>query len=272
MSYWQTMFCTVASVEVTGRGLWWVTDGIEGRTGKGILFIPSAWIVEIDPLQTWWKIRPTYSTQDFTIPGDEVVNFHYPSPEGNSPNEVISPLSKVSEAVLTDLQIQTAQHSAFKNGIFPKVILTAGRLPSGVAGVPGERPTFTPQQRIDLLAAIQGAYRGVINSDEPIILDSLIEKIERFSQTIMEMDFMGSSKITKARVMQGWGVSAHSSGRDRVGQSRVEYRRRRTVLSTMSQPIARNAERHADATSRADVRQPARAACVLDRTGSTARR
>jgi phage portal protein BeeE len=87
------------------------------------------------------------------------------------------------------------------------VILTAGRLPSNVQGLPGERPTFTPQQREDLIAAIRSAYRGVTNAGEPLILDSLIEKIEKFSQSVVEMDFSNSSKITKARVLQAYGVS-----------------------------------------------------------------
>jgi HK97 family phage portal protein len=211
MSYIQLMWVTVASLEITGRGVWWIAKGTR-ETGDGwgtnIFFIPTAWIIEIDPLQERWKIRPTHSpTDEFTIPGDEILNLHYPSPDGSHPNEVLSPLAKTAEAVLTDQSIQIAQQRAFKNGIFPKVILTAGRLP-GAMGVPGERPTFTPQQRVDLLTAIESAYAGAMNnSDKPIILDSLIEKIEKFSQTIMEMDFIGSSKITKGRVLQAYGVS-----------------------------------------------------------------
>jgi HK97 family phage portal protein len=207
-TYWQLMFVSVASLEITGRALWWVSkDSRETANGLGtsILHIPSEWIVKINALQTEWTIRPTTSTEEFVLSGDELLHLHYPDP--SDPRGVISPLSRVAEAVLTDQQIQTAQHSAFKNGIFPKVVLTAGKLPSQAPGMEGMRPTLTPQQRADLVAAIKGAYRGVINADEPIILDSLIEKIEKFSQTILEMDFIGSSKVTKARVLQAYGVS-----------------------------------------------------------------
>ena len=208
MSYWQLMFVTVASLEITGRGVWWVAKGQE--TGDGwptnIFYIPTSWIIEIDPLQRWWKVRPLHSTDEFTIDGSEIVNLHYPSPDGAHPNEVLSPLSRVSEAVLTDGAIQTAQLSAFQRGIFPQVIVTAGRLP-GVLGVPGERPTITPQQRVDLITAIKSAVGGVLKAGEPIIIDSLIERVEKFSQTVQEMDFGGSSKITKSRVLSAWNVS-----------------------------------------------------------------
>jgi phage portal protein BeeE len=203
------MFVTIASLEITGRGVWWISKGTRQTAdglGTSVMHIPTPWITKISPLQDQWTIRPTYSTEEFTIPGDEVLNLHYPDPDGTHPNDVISPLSKIAEAVLTDQAISTAQERAFRNGIFPKVVLTAGRLP-GVNGMPGERPTFTPQQREDLVTAIKGAYQGVINSDQPIILDSLIDKIERFSQTIMEMDFIGSSKVTKSRILQAYGVS-----------------------------------------------------------------
>ncbi len=202
-TYHQLMFNAVASLEVTGRAVLWVN-----KETNWIFFIPTPWIIEIDKLQLWWKVRPTHSADDaITIPGEEIVNLHYPSPTGDEPNEVISPLSRIADAVLTDESIATAQERAFRNGIFPKVVLTAGRLPSNVQGVPGERPTFTAQQRADLIAAITSAYKGVVNADEPIILDSLIEKIEKFSQSIMEMDFIGSSKVTKSRILESYGVS-----------------------------------------------------------------
>jgi phage portal protein BeeE len=206
-TYWQLMFSTVASLEITGRALWWISQGTRETAdgpGTSIMHIPTTWLVSVDPKRTVWKIRPTGSVEEFEIPGDQVCDYHYPDP--SDPNGVISPLTRVAEAVLTDQQIQTAQHMAFRNGIFPRVVLTAGKLP-GTNGVPGERPVFSPQQREDLIAAIKGAYQGVTSSDEPVILDGLIESITKFSQTSEEMDWMQSSKLTKARVLQAYGVS-----------------------------------------------------------------
>ena len=114
---WQLMWTVVASLEVTGTTLLWVKQG-DGDAPTQIYFIPTPWIIEIDPLQAWWKIWPTHSTgAEFTIPGDQIVNLHYPNPEGYHPNEVISPLSRVTEAILTDEKSHTAQHRAFINGI-----------------------------------------------------------------------------------------------------------------------------------------------------------
>jgi HK97 family phage portal protein len=204
MSYWELMWLAICSLEVTGRAVLWIS---KERDRTNILHIPTTWLQEIEPQQKWFKIRPLYSPDEFTLPGDEILNWHYPNPDGYGPNEVISPLARAAEAVLTDQQIQTAQHSAFKNGIFPSVILTAGKLPGMGPGIPGERPTLTSSQREDLIATIRAAYRGVHSAGEPLILDSLIESITKFSQTVMEMDFGNSSKITKSRVLQAYGVS-----------------------------------------------------------------
>jgi HK97 family phage portal protein len=206
-TFFQLMFASVCSLEVTGRWLWWISKGTrKTETGLAteILFIPTHWIVSVDPLQTEWRIRPNGSAQDFIIPGDEILHVHYADPA--DPRAVISPLSKVAEAVLTDQQIQTAQHAAFHNGIFPKVVLTAGKMPD-MPGMPGERPVLTADQRSDIISAIKTYYRGAIAADEPFIIDGLIEDIKKISNTAAEMDFINSSKLTKSRVLQAYGVS-----------------------------------------------------------------
>jgi len=203
-TYWQLMFASICSLEVTGRTLWWLRKQ-DGQTQ--ILFIPTPWIYEIDPLRAWYRIRPVYSASaEFDIPGEECVELHYPSPDGGLPTEVLSPLQRVCEAVKSDQQIQIAQSAAIRNGIYPSVILTAGKLP-GANGQPGERPTFTPQQREDLVTAIRQRFAGVTSMGEPLILDSLIERIDRLNQSAVELDFSNSSKIIKGRVLEAYGVS-----------------------------------------------------------------
>ena len=199
---WSLKFVTVASLELTGRALWWVTQD-NGR--QVILHIPTSWIVSVDARRTVWNIRPNGSTQEFSLPGDEVVHYFYPDPA--DPLGAISPLSRIGEAVLTDEEISTAQFSAFRNGIFPKVVLTAGRLPDGPEGMKGERPCLTAEQRQDLIAAIKGVYQGSLRADQPFIIDGLIEDITKLSNTIAEMDFLNSGKLTKSKVLQGFGVS-----------------------------------------------------------------
>lgn len=51
MTAWQLMFSTVASLEITGRSLWWIQRG--KRNGRDmILPIPIPWIVEVDSRRT----------------------------------------------------------------------------------------------------------------------------------------------------------------------------------------------------------------------------
>lgn len=199
---WSLKFVTVASLELTGRALWWVTKD-NGR--QVILHIPTSWIVSVDARRTVWKIRPNGSTEEFPLSGDEVCHFFYPDPA--DPLGAISPLSRIAEALLTDEEISTAQFKAFRNGIFPKVVLTAGRLPDSPNGVKGNRPCLTAEQRQQLITAIKGAYQGTLRADEPFIIDGLIEDISKLSNTIAEMDFLNSAKLTKSKVLQGFGVS-----------------------------------------------------------------
>lgn len=105
-----------------------------------------------------------------------------------------------------DEQLQLSQAAAFANGIKPGVILTAGRLP-GVGSVPGQRPVLTPEQRKQLITAIKNAYQGVIKNGDPIIVDGLIEAIEKFSNTPDEMDYLNSGTQLKSRIMQAFGVN-----------------------------------------------------------------
>jgi phage portal protein BeeE len=57
------------------------------------------------------------------------------------------------------------------------------------------------------IATLRAAYRGAHSAGEPLIIDGMIEAITKFSNTVMEMDFGNSSKITKSRVLQAYGVS-----------------------------------------------------------------
>jgi len=200
---WTLMFSTVASLELTGRSLWWATQ----EDGEDRLFhLPSHWIQSTDRKRTVWNIRPDGATESFPIPGDEVMHAYYPDP--SDPMGCISPLGRIIDGVLADESISTAQRAAFENGIFPKVVLTAGRMPSDpVTKLPGERPMLEDWQRRELIEAIRTVYRGSLRADEPFIIDGMIENITKLSNTIAEMDFLGSSKLTKSRVLQGFGVS-----------------------------------------------------------------
>ncbi len=130
--------------------------------------------------------------------------FYLPDP--SDPFGAMSPLSAQAAAVDADEAIQEAQRRAFENGVFPKVVLTAGRLP-GMGGETGPRPVLGEDQRKQIIHAIKSLYGGVAKYDEPLILDGLIESVTKISNTPAEMDFLASGKQTKSRIFQAFGIN-----------------------------------------------------------------
>ena len=199
---WGLFACSAVGLEVTGHQLWWcpVEDG-----RRSILPIPTTWIDEVDARRTVWTIRPSGSAETQDLPGEEVVHLFYPDPA--DPFSALSPLQRNAEAVVADQQIAMAQRQAFRNGIFPRKALRVGKSPDLPGGTPGRRQTLTPDQRKQIISAIKAVYGGVVNYDQPMILDGMIEEVFDLSIGPKEMDFLGSSKVTKSRILQGFGVS-----------------------------------------------------------------
>jgi phage portal protein BeeE len=112
----------------------------------------------------------------------------------------------MARAVSANESISEAQRRAFNNSIWAGYAVTVGRNPD-VNGQQGARPALTKEQRGQVINAILQAYRGVINYDQPIILDGLIESITKVSNTPREMDFLKSHALTKEQITQGFGVN-----------------------------------------------------------------
>lgn len=198
MVRWPLMYFTVANLELTGRAFWWWADG-------EIWPLPSSWVEPSDNLRTSWKVRPTGVVEPFDVPGDDIAHFCLPDPA--NPFGSLSPLQSQASAVATDESIQQAQHRSFTNGNFPQLMIRAGRLPGMLPGQDGERPILEPEQRKELIGAIKSIYRGAVNSSEPLIIDGMIEGVERLSDKPGEMDFMESGKAVKSRILQAFGVN-----------------------------------------------------------------
>lgn len=206
-SGWALRFLTVASLEITGKSIWWI--GETGESKNDIYYLPSHWC---EPLwaQQVWKIQPPNWAKPEFVPFSNIAYFYYPDPA--DPANAYSPLQSAAKAISTDEQIQTSQYMAFRNGIRPSVIIKAGRLPnkgvSGVIGGPeGTRPVLTPDQRNQLVTAIQLAYEGVGKHGVPAIVDGLIDEIIPFTNKPSEMDWLASGESTKQRIMQAFGVN-----------------------------------------------------------------
>lgn len=205
---WSLIYSSVASLLLTGRSCWWI---VEDKAGLQIWALPSHWVEPSDRLRTGWKLRPPGYGDAFDIPADDIVLFSLPDPS-NPFSLGCSPLQSQAMAVATDEEIQNAQHSAFRNGVFPSLAFKIGRLPGMLPGQEGAKPILEPEQRIELVNAVKRLYTGGSKAGEPLILDGMIESVDRISATAQEMDFLDSGSQTKARILQAFGVNPVVAG------------------------------------------------------------
>lgn len=198
------IYSTVASLELCGRALWWIITAPDNTLS--ILPVPASWIVKTDADRTKWEIRLPNAAKTREIPADETVYFFRPNP--GDPWGYTSPLAAVSEAVSTDKRIGEAQYAVFSRGPWPSHAITVGAqpVPAGASG-PAMRPHLTPEQRQQIITAITQAYSGFVNNGKPLILDGMIEKVERLTLTPDELQFLESSKVTKEKILQCYRVS-----------------------------------------------------------------
>ena len=199
MVAWSLIYSSVASLELTGKSLWWLPQKAK------IYPIPSSWIegMEGSTEITSFKVRPPTSGESFNIPAAEACYFHYPNP--SDPHGSWSPLQACGGAVDSDEAIVESQISMFRRGIHPSHAIIVGKEPH--PDMPGGiRPRLTAPQQRQIVSAVLKRYAGIGRS-EPLILDGLIEDIKKLSNSPEEMDWRDSSRIVKARILQSFGVN-----------------------------------------------------------------
>lgn len=206
MVRWSLMFSTVASLMLTGRSYWWLTEGVEGLQ---IWPIPSHWIEPTDPLRGGWKLRTPGNATPIELPAEDVVPFVLPDP--SDPFGSVSPLQSQALAVSSDEAIQRSQHDSFKNGIYPQLAVRVGSL-QGTGGQQGERPVLTAAQRGEITDMVLKLYAGQHKKHHPLVLDGMIEGIDKLSTDPEEMDYLNSGNQTKSRILQAFGVNPITCG------------------------------------------------------------
>ncbi len=197
---WSLMFVTVASLELTGRQLWWMPKR------KQIFPIPTSWIRGFEGTSkfTAFNVQPPHSAETIPLDADECVLFSYASP--GDPWGAVSPLQACGMAVDADESITSSQAEMFRRGIHPSHALIVGSQPH-IEFPPGMRPHLTKEQREEIIAAIRNRYAGTFSHGDPLILDGLIEDVKKLSNTPAEMDFLQSGAFTKERIFQTFGVN-----------------------------------------------------------------
>lgn len=208
MVRWSLMSSTVGSLLLTGRSHWWLHDDGDGLQ---VWPIPAHWLRPSDPLRGSWFMRPDNSTDEVEIGNEDVATFMLPDPA--TPFGCISPLQSQAAAVSIDESIQRTQFDVFKSGVHPQLAVRVGRHPgSSNAFDDRQRPVLTADQRNEVVAAIMKFHSGSANRNTPLILDGMIEGVDRLSATPQEMDFLHSGEQVKSRLLQAFGVNPIIAG------------------------------------------------------------
>jgi phage portal protein BeeE len=199
---WSLLYSTAASILLTGRSHWWLTADENGKLQ--VWPIPAHWLRPSDPMQGSWLLRPDYSSDEYEIANEDVASFMLPDP--STPFGCVSPLQTQAAAVSIDENITRTQFDIFKSGINPQLAIRVGKVP-GMTGGDNERPVLTAEQRTELVEAITQLYGGTSKRNAPLILDGMIEGVDRLSSLPAEMDFLQSGEQVKERILLAFGVS-----------------------------------------------------------------
>lgn len=239
MTQWALMYCTVISMYATGRAVWWLEDADAEDGYLRIWYMPSTWCRPISTPERpfdHWEIRPNGTATVWRVKHEDICYFPFPDPA--DPTGCQSPLQAQSRAVNIDDKILQAQFNSMLNGIRPGVVITAGRLPGPPGlGLPDQRPILTPEQRKQLIFAIQNAYRGVLHWGDPLILDGLIENVAPWTMSPAEMDFTNSFQLTRDRIFMGLGTNRIMAGEVEAGNRASAYVAERQLYSTVVNPL-----------------------------------
>ncbi|WP_425397301.1 phage portal protein [Aeoliella sp.] len=199
---WALLHVSVVSLTLTGVCYWWVTPG---STGLDLWYIPPTWIEPHDKYQSAWKLKPPGDPGGRDVPREDIFVCTLPSPL--DPFAHSSPLQAQAYAVETDLSIQKAQYESFEQGIFPKVGIRVGQPNNDPVLGTQAKPVLTPEQVAELKLMFTKLYSGRHNRNSPVILDGMIEGIEKLSLSASEMEYLKSSDLVKSRILQSMGVS-----------------------------------------------------------------
>lgn len=202
---WDFVYSFFANLCLTG---WSYIVGGETKDGLRFYSMPTTWITahhDNGPFSHFTLRDPngTERVGGIDLDRKNVAFAHMPNP--SDLRSAIAPPTSQRMAIRIDDHIQTSQERFFQNGIFPSMILTVGRDPH--PDVPaGIRPRLNGAQRRQINSAINRVYAGVRNYGNPIILDGLIEGVERFSMNQQEMGWERSEDKIRARILSMFGV------------------------------------------------------------------
>lgn len=207
----QLIGTTAWSLQATGWGIWWLDSNDAGGIEK-IWYVPRHWVIPIHTAErsfAAWLFKPPNVEQGFLIDDRDIAAFRLPDP--SDPVGALSPLASQYRAVIADDEILTAQVAGLRAFTKPGMVVVMGRLDAPANQAPA-RPVLNAAQRREVSDVIRLGYAGAVKNGEPIILDGLIENIYPYLPGVSEMDFPGSSQLTRDRIHRGMGVNPVVTG------------------------------------------------------------
>lgn len=199
------LYSTAASLEINGVSYWWFDGSGKKET---VWALPGSWVT---PKHTKaemfvaYEVRSSMYGEGKVVPPEEIVPFSLPDPA--NPLGHVSPLQAHAPEVALDEQIVMSQHRSMRNAPNPSLALRVGRLPSMIQGQEGLRPVLSKSQRQDLIESVRAWYAGVVNAGEPLIIDGMIEGIDKLNMNAREMDYVRSGETGQGRLMRAFGVN-----------------------------------------------------------------
>lgn len=205
---WSLKYVTVASMELTGYGYWWLLP-IGGRTE--IWHVPSSWMRprhSASKLYVGWDFLPESFEEPIPLDLAEVVQFWYPDPR-NTFNG-LGPLEAGAKTVMVDEFVIDAQKRSFQLGIHPTAIIKVAKGTDTQGRTRGTR--VREYQREQIRNALHRHYQGVLRYGEPMIVDDRVDSVEPYGNKPSEMDFGTNAESAKARVEQTFGTNPYTAG------------------------------------------------------------
>jgi phage portal protein BeeE len=204
---------TVASLDMTGKCFWWLTDSHDGSRPYDLWYLPSHWIREKPGnamLDAGYVLSPPFNQMDgVDLPADRVIFFCHPDPANIFMSH--SPTRAGVLAVQVDESIRLSQRQFFENSILPWLAVITGDIidPSGKNLGKAQLERFQVTQ---MMTRLQHLFQGASKHGRAIILDRAISDIKKISNTANEMDFTESGTYNRQAIWRNYGTPAVVGG------------------------------------------------------------
>lgn len=234
------MYSSVVNLLITGEAYWiagLVRDGEENEPRLELWSVPTNWVVpkHKDGLFSSFDIKIDGKKIAEDLPPEAVARTYYPHP--TSMQMAWSPLLAMSTASQIDSHILSTQLQLFERGIFPNVVVSVGKVRGPDGKQSDRRPILRGHQRRQIIASIRELWNQTANAGEPAIVDGLIESVHKLSNNAQEMDFIGSGRPVKERIMQAYQVNEIFTGQI-VGANRAQaVEAEKSVLGNAVNPL-----------------------------------